>query len=65
MADGNDQTEEAREPHEHDAAAWAKHREAQHQPYRQPELGGQGHAGAAQRVLFIDGSVQREAPGSR
>jgi hypothetical protein len=21
----NDQTEEAREPHEHDAAAWAKH----------------------------------------
>jgi len=37
MADRNDQTEEAREPHEHDAAAWAKHREAQRQPYRQPD----------------------------
>jgi hypothetical protein len=24
-------------PHEHDAAAWAKHREAQRQPYRQPD----------------------------
>jgi hypothetical protein len=29
MADKTDETEEAREPHEHDAAAWAKHREAQ------------------------------------
>ena len=28
MADRNDQTEEAGEPHEHDAAAWATHREA-------------------------------------
>jgi hypothetical protein len=37
MTHRNDQTEEAREPHEHDAAAWAKHREAQHQPYRQPD----------------------------
>jgi hypothetical protein len=35
--DWNDQTEEAREPHEHDAAAWAKHREAQRQPYRRPD----------------------------
>jgi hypothetical protein len=26
---GTHQTEEAREPHEHDAAAWAKHRDAQ------------------------------------
>ena len=42
--DKNDQIEEARTgspkeaagPHEHDAAAWAKHREAQRQPYRQP-----------------------------
>jgi len=40
----NNQTEEARTrarsamgPHEHDAAAWAKHREAQRQPYRQPD----------------------------
>jgi hypothetical protein len=31
MTDRNDQTEEASEPHEHDAAAWAKHREAQRQ----------------------------------
>jgi hypothetical protein len=37
MVDRNDQTEEAREPHEHDVASWAKHREAQHQPYRQPD----------------------------
>jgi hypothetical protein len=29
VSDRNDQTQEAREPHEHDAAAWAKHREAQ------------------------------------
>jgi hypothetical protein len=36
MTDRNDQTEKAREPHEHDAAAWAKHRE-EHQPYRQPD----------------------------
>jgi hypothetical protein len=35
MADRNDQTEEATEPHEHDAAGWAKHREAQRQLYRQ------------------------------
>jgi hypothetical protein len=33
----NDQTEEAREPHEHDAATWAKHREARRQPYRQQD----------------------------
>jgi hypothetical protein len=25
VSDRYDQTEEAREPHEHDAAAWAKH----------------------------------------
>jgi hypothetical protein len=36
MADKTDETEEAREPNEHDAAAWAKHREAQRQQYRQP-----------------------------
>ncbi|HTA99467.1 MAG TPA: hypothetical protein VK804_03245 [Bradyrhizobium sp.] len=36
MADSNNQTEEAREPHEHDAAAWEEHRKAQRQPYRQP-----------------------------
>jgi hypothetical protein len=33
MTDNNDEIVEAREPHEHDAAAWAKHREAQRQPY--------------------------------
>jgi hypothetical protein len=37
MADKNHQTEETPEPHEHDAAAWAKHREAQRQPYRRPD----------------------------
>ncbi len=35
MTDRSNQTEEAREPHEHDEAAWAKHREAQRQPYRE------------------------------
>jgi hypothetical protein len=39
MADRNDETEEACEPHEHDAAAWAKHREAQRQPYRHQTKG--------------------------
>jgi hypothetical protein len=39
MADRKEETEEAHEPHEHDAAAWAKHREAQRQPYRQPRNG--------------------------
>ncbi len=33
MADTNKETEEAREPHEHNAAVWEKHREAQRQPY--------------------------------
>ena len=33
-----DKTAESREPHEHDGAAWAKHREAQREPYRQPDL---------------------------
>jgi integrase len=41
LADGrssktSDQAEETPEPHEHDAAAWSKHREAQRQAYRQP-----------------------------
>jgi hypothetical protein len=35
--DRNDQTEAASEPCEHDAMAWANHREAQRQPYRQPD----------------------------
>jgi hypothetical protein len=35
--DTNGQIEEASEPHEHDAAAWAKHREAQRQPRGQFE----------------------------
>jgi hypothetical protein len=39
MADRNDETEEAREPHEYDAEAWAKHREAQRHPYRFPRIG--------------------------
>lgn len=41
--------EEASEPHEHDAAGWAKHRERQRQPYCQPDEAAQQQKTGVQR----------------
>jgi hypothetical protein len=57
MADRNNQTE-------HDAAAWAKHRETRRQPYRQPDKVAKGGGERLRYVLqgwvyagFLFGSV--------